>query len=85
MEWKTNQEKQIHKRGAENVYKNEPGLRLAAKSVKNPSPSFKLFFVDKMMDNIAQYTNKKMQPVKDRVMLNLLIKLMLNLSLAFCI
>ena len=85
MEWKTNKEKQIHKRGAENVYKNEPGPRRAAKSVKNPSPSFKLIFMDKMMDNIVQYTNKNMQPAKDKVMLSLLIELILKLSLAFCI
>ena len=42
MEWKTNKNKQIHKRGAENVYKNKPGPRRAAKSVKNPSSLFKL-------------------------------------------
>ena len=63
MEWKTNKNKQIHKRGAENVYKNKPGPRRAAKSVKNPSSLFKLFFTDKMIDNIVQYTNKNMEPV----------------------
>ena len=34
MEWKINKDKKIHKRGAENVYKNKPGPRRAAKSVK---------------------------------------------------
>ena len=43
MEWKTNKDEQIHKRGAENMYKNKPGPRCAATSVKNPSLSFKLF------------------------------------------
>ena len=50
-----------------------------------------------MMDDIVQYTNKRMQSVidkfsdplddstKNRVMLNLLIELILKLSLAFCI
>ena len=33
------------------------------KSVKNPSSLFKRFFTDKMMDNIVQYTYKRMQPV----------------------
>ena len=53
MEWKTNKDKQIHKRGAENVYKNKLGPQRAAKSVKNPYSSFKIFFTDKMMDNIV--------------------------------
>ena len=53
MEWKTNKDEQIHKIGAENMYKNKSGPRRAAKSVKNPSSSFKLFFTDKMMDNIV--------------------------------
>ena len=66
MEWKTNKDEQIHKRGAENVYKNKPGPRRAAKSVKNPSSSFKLFSTDKMIDNIVQYTNKNMQSVIDK-------------------
>ena len=44
MEWKTNKDEQINKRGAENVYKNKPDPRRAAKSGKNPSSSFKLFF-----------------------------------------
>ena len=67
MEWKTNKDNQMHKRGAENVYKNKPGPRRAAKSVKNSSSSFKLFFMDKMIDNLVQYTNKNMQPVIDNV------------------
>ena len=59
MEWKTNKDKQVHKRGVdENGNKNNP--------VKNPSSLFKLFFTDKMMDNIVQYTNKNMQPVIDK-------------------
>ena len=37
MEWKINKDKQIHKRAAENVYKNKPGPPRADKSVKNPS------------------------------------------------
>ena len=65
MEWKTNKDEQINKRGAENVYKNKPDPRRAAKSVKNPSSSFKLFFTNKMTDNIVQYTNKNM-PVMDK-------------------
>ena len=43
MEWKTNKDKQIHERGAEKVHKNKPGPRRAAKFVKKPSSSFKLF------------------------------------------
>ena len=66
MEWKTNNDEKIHKRGAENGYKNKPGPQRAAKSVKNPSSSIKLFFTDKMMGNIVQYTNKNMQPVIDK-------------------
>ena len=46
LEWKTNKDKEIRKRGAENVYKNEPGPRRAAKSVKDPSLLFKCFFAD---------------------------------------
>ena len=67
MEWKTNKDEQIHKRGAENVYKNKPGPRRAAKSMKNQSSLFKLFFTNKMMDNLVQYTNKNLQPVIDRI------------------
>ena len=66
MEWKTNKDKQIHKRGFENVYKNKPGPRRAAKSVKSPSASFKLVFTNKKMDNIVQYTGKSIQPVLDK-------------------
>ena len=43
MEWKTNKDKQIHKRGTRSVYENKPGSQHAAKSVKNPSSSWKLF------------------------------------------
>ena len=35
------------------MYKNKPGLRRAAKSVKNLSLSLKPFFTDKMMENIV--------------------------------
>ena len=42
--------------------KDKPRPRRSAKSVKNPSSSFKHFFTNKMMNNIAQYTNKNMQP-----------------------
>ena len=66
MEWKTNKEEQTHKRGAENGCKNKSGPRRAPKSVKNPFSSFKLFFTDKMTNNIVQYTNKNMQPVIDK-------------------
>ena len=65
IEWKTNKDEQIHKRAAENVYKNKPGPPRADKSMKNPSSSLKLSFTDKMMDNIVQHTNKNMQPVID--------------------
>ena len=65
MEWKINKDKQIHKRAAENVYKNKPGPPRADKSVKNPSSSLKLSFTDEMMDNILQYTDKNMQHVID--------------------
>ena len=41
-------------------------LESAAKYVKNPSSSFKLFFTDKMIDNIVQHTNKNMQLVVDK-------------------
>ena len=34
MEWKTNKDKQINKTVTENVYKNTPGTRRTAKSVK---------------------------------------------------
>ena len=66
MEWKTNKDKEIHKRGAENVYKNESGPRRAAKSVKNPSLLFKCFSTDLMMENIVLYTSKNMRPVIDK-------------------
>ena len=46
--------------------RNKPGPRRAAKSVKNPSSTFKDFFTDKMIDNIVQYTNKSMQPATDK-------------------
>ena len=48
------------------MYKNKPSPRGPAKSVKNPSSSFRLFFTDKMMGNIVQYTNKNMQPVIEK-------------------
>ena len=48
------------------MYKNKPGPRGAGKSVKNPSSLFKLFFTDKMMDSIVQYSNKNVQPVIDK-------------------
>ena len=41
-------------------------LGSAAKHVKNPSSLFKLFFTDKMIDNIVQHTNKNMQLVVDK-------------------
>ena len=53
MEWKTNKDEQIHKRGAENFYKNKLGPRRAAKFVKNPS-----YFFSRI-----KYTSKNMQPV----------------------
>ena len=46
------------------MHKNKPRSRHTAKSVKKPF--FKLFFTDKMMENIVQYTNKNMQPVIDK-------------------
>ena len=66
IEWKINKEEEIHKRGADKVYKNKPDSQRAAKSVKNPSSSLKLFFMDKMMGNIVQYTNKNIQTVIDK-------------------
>ena len=48
------------------MYKNKPGPRLSAKSVKNPSLLLKLFFTDKMMDNVVQYANTSMQPVIEK-------------------
>ena len=39
----------------------------AAKSIKNSSSSFKLFFMDKMIDKFVQYTNKNIQPVIDKL------------------
>ena len=66
LEWKTNKDKEIHKRGAENVYKNESGPRRAPKSVKNPSLLFKCFSTDLMMENIVLYTSKNMRPVIDK-------------------
>ena len=66
MEWKRNKDEQIHKRGAENAYKNKPGPRRAAESVKKPSSLFKSFSMDKIMGNIAQYTNINIQPVIDK-------------------
>ena len=60
MEWRTNRDEQTHKRGAKNVDKNKLGPWRAAKSVKNPSSSFKPFFTDKIIGNIVQYTNKNM-------------------------
>ena len=48
------------KAGAENVYKNKSGPWRAAKSVKDLSSLLKIFFMDKMMGNIVQYTNKNM-------------------------
>ena len=48
------------------MYKNKPGPRLSAKSVKNPSLSLKLFFTDKMTDNVVQYTSTSMQPVIEK-------------------
>ena len=41
-------------------------LESAAKYVKNPSSLFKVFFADKMIDNIVQHTNKNMQLVVDK-------------------
>ena len=66
MEWKTIKYKQIHKRGAEDVYENKPGPRHAPKSVKNLSSLFKLFLTETIMDKIVQYTNKSMQPAIDK-------------------
>ena len=34
MKWKTNKDQQIHKRGADNVYKNKPGPQRAASLFK---------------------------------------------------
>ena len=66
MEWKRNKDEQIHKRGDENAYKNKPGPRRAAESVKKPSSLFKPFSMDKIMGNIVQYTNINIQPVIDK-------------------
>lgn len=66
MTWKTKKDRNVHKEGAENIYKNKPGPRGAAKSVKTPLASLKLFFTDEMIMNIVQYTNDSIQPVLER-------------------
>ena len=44
MTWKSPKDEGIHRRGSENIYKNNPGPRGPTKSVKSPLASFKLFY-----------------------------------------
>ena len=56
--WNTNRENEnLQLRGAENILKNLPGPRGAAKYVQTPIKSFRLFFPDKMVNNVVGYTN----------------------------
>ena len=57
MTWKSTKDGRIHKRGSENIFKNNPGPRRLAKSVKSPLASCKLFFTDVMIRSIVQHTN----------------------------
>ena len=45
MTWKSTNDEGIHKRGSENIYKNNPSPRGPAKSVKSSLASFKLFLL----------------------------------------
>ena len=49
MTHKSTKDEGIHKRGSENIYKNNPGPRGPASSVKSPLASFKLLFTDAMI------------------------------------
>ena len=49
----------VHRRGAENICKNVPGQRGAAKYAKTPVEAFTLFFTKSMLNNIVRYTAVK--------------------------
>ena len=51
----------LHRRGAENICKNVPGPRGAAKYAKTPVEAFTLFFTKSMVKNIFRYTNAVVQ------------------------
>ena len=65
--WNTNPENgNLRPRGAENILKNVPGPRGAAKYVQTPIESFRVFFTDEMVNNIVGYTNDVIRPVLER-------------------
>ena len=65
--WNTNPENgNIRPRGKENIFKNVPGPRGAAKYVQTPIESFSLFFTDEMVNNIVGYTNDIIRPVLEK-------------------
>ena len=65
--WNTNPENgNIRPRGKENIFKNVPGPRGAAKYVQTPIESFSLFFTDEMVNNIVGYTNDVIRPVLEK-------------------
>ena len=65
--WNTDPENgNLRPRGAENILKNVPGPRSAAKYVQMPIESFRLFFTDEMVNSIVGYTNDVIQPVLEK-------------------
>ena len=54
--WNTVSDINVHRRGAENICKNVPGPRGAAKDAKTPVEAFTLFFTKSMLNNIVRYT-----------------------------
>ena len=56
----------LQHRGAQNILKNTPGPRGAAKYVQTPIEAFRLFFTDNMVNNIVRYTNYAIRPVIER-------------------
>ena len=65
--WTTNPEaRNLQHRGAENILKNAPGPKGAAKYVKTPIEAFTLFFTDNMINSITRCTNEAIQPVLEK-------------------
>ena len=64
--WNTVSDQNVHQRGAENIFKNVPGMRGVAKYAKTPVKVFTLFFTKSMIKNIVRYTNAVIQPAIER-------------------
>ena len=64
--WNTVSDRNVHRRGAENIYKDVPGPRGAAKYAKTPVEAFTLSSTKGIIKNIVRYTNAVIQPAIER-------------------